>query len=109
MEQMVKYFAVAVFESEESLGARRHFAMASCGVRQVPFLEMRSLSVVRSTHVVSDVTAVAGVDVLKVNVETIAIAREIESQRKNEIGWVECKEFFEALNMDVFLWTQNEL
>jgi hypothetical protein len=106
---MVKYFVVAVFESEESLGARRHFAIASCGVRQVPFLEMRSLSVVRSTHVVSDATAVAGVEVLKVNVETIAIVREIESQRKSEISWMECKEFFETLNMEVFLWTQNQL
>jgi hypothetical protein len=104
---MVKYFAVALFVSEESLGARCHFAIASCGVRQVPFFEIRSLRVTRSTHVVSDVTAVAGVDILKVNVETIAIAREIESQRKSEICWVEYEEFFEPLNMGVFLWTQH--
>jgi hypothetical protein len=104
---MVKYFVFTLFESEESLGARRHFAIASCGVRQVPFLEMRSLSVVRSTHVVSDVTAVAGVDVLKVKVETITIAREIESQRKSEISWVKCEEFFKPLNMGIFLWTQH--
>jgi hypothetical protein len=105
---MVKYFVLTLFKSEESLGARRHFAIASCGVRQLPFLEMRSLSVVRSTHVVSDVTAVAGVEVLKVNVETIAIVREIESQRKSEISWLDCEEFFEPLNMKVFLWTQHQ-
>lgn len=107
MEQIFKYFVVAVFESAESLGARRHFAIASCGVRQVPVFEIRSLSVVRSIHVVSEVTAVAGVGVLKAKVETIAIAREIESQRNCDLNAVKCKEFFESLNIEVFFWTQH--
>ena len=85
MEQIFKYFVVALFAREESLGARRHFAIASCGVRHVPVFEIRSLNVVRSIQVVNEVTAVAGVGVLKANVETIAIASAIESQRKCDL------------------------
>ena len=107
MEQIFKYFVVALFAREESLGARRHFAIASCGVRQVPFFEIRSLNVVRSIHEVSEVTAVAGVGVLKANVETNAIASALESQRKSDLKVMKCNGFFESLSMGVFLWTQR--
>ena len=98
---------MALFAREESLGARRHFAIASCGVRQVPFFEIRSLNVVRSIHEVSEVTAVAGVGVLKANVETNAIASALESQRKSDLKVMKCNGFFESLSMEVFLWTQR--
>lgn len=107
MEQIFKYFVVALFAREESLGARRHFAIASCGVRQVPFFEIRSLNVVRSIHVVNEVTAVAGVGVLKANVETITIASAIESQRKCDLKVTVREGFFESLSMRVFLWSQR--
>ena len=107
MEQIFKYFVVAVFESAESLGARRHFAIASCGVRHVPFFEIRSLNVVRSIHVVNEVTAIEGVGVLKAKVETIAIASAIESQRKCDLKARIRKGFLESLSMRVFLWSQR--
>jgi hypothetical protein len=107
LEQIFKYFVVALFAREESLGARRHFAIASFGVRQVPFFEIRSLNVVRSIHEVSEVTAVAGVGVLKANVETNAIASALESQRKSDLKVMKCNGFFESLSMGVFLWTQR--
>lgn len=106
MEQIFKYFVVALFAREESLGAKRHFAIASCGVRQVPVFEIRSLNVVRSTHVVNEVTAIAGVGVLKANVETIAIASAIESHRKCDLKARIRKGFLESLSMRVFLWSQ---
>jgi hypothetical protein len=57
--------------------------------------------------VVSEVTAVAGVGVLKANVETNAIASALESQRKSDLKVMKCNGFFESLSMGVFLWTQR--
>ena len=50
MEQIVKDFVVPPEGSAESVGVRFHLAVAS-EVRQVPFLEMRSLPLTKSTQV----------------------------------------------------------
>ena len=63
LEQIINVLVVLPAVSAESSGTMRHLARASCGVRHVPFLEMRSLRVVRLMHVVSEVFAVAGVEV----------------------------------------------
>ena len=83
MEQIVKYFVFTLFESEESLGARCHFAIASCGVRQVPFLEMRSLSVARFTHVVNVDGTLAWEGVLISRVERVLRTNAKTSQRRS--------------------------
>ena len=49
MEQIVKDFVVPPDANAESVGVRRHLAVASV-VRQVPVFEMRSLPVARSTQ-----------------------------------------------------------
>ena len=61
MEQIVKDFVVPPEGSAESVGVRFHLAVAS-EVRQVPFLEMRSLPLTKSTQVTNCATgaAVAG-------------------------------------------------
>ncbi len=48
-EQMVRDFVVPPDANAESVGVRRHLAVASV-VRQVPVFEMRSLPVARSTQ-----------------------------------------------------------
>ena len=70
MEQMVKDFVVPPEASAESVGARRHLAVASV-VRQVSVFEMRSLPLARSTQVI---TCAAGAAVAG---ERCAAIREI--------------------------------
>lgn len=83
MEQIFKYFVVALFAREESLGARRHFAIASCGVRQVPFFEIRSFLVSIFMHVVSEdgvlavAVAVDIIEITKAKTRTLALSRNI--------------------------------
>ena len=62
MEQIINVLVVLPIASAESSGTMRQLATASCGVRHVPFLEMRSLSVARSMQVVNEVFAVAGAE-----------------------------------------------
>jgi hypothetical protein len=78
---MINVLVVLPIASAESSGTMRQLASASCGVRQVPFLEIRSLSVARSMQVVNEVLAVAGVDKCTVNEKSIKIANGIDSQR----------------------------
>jgi hypothetical protein len=82
LEQTFRYLRDLSLERAESLEARRHLATASCEVRQVPDLEIRSFSVFRSTHVVSGEVALAGVDVFTAKLETITITKAIDIRRK---------------------------
>jgi hypothetical protein len=82
LEQTLRYLTDLSPERAESLEARRHLATASCEVRQLPDLDMRSLSVFRSTHVVSGEVALAGVDTFTDKVETITITNAIDIRRK---------------------------
>ena len=52
MEQIVNDLVVSPEAGAESVGAMRHFAVASV-VRQVPVFEMRSLPLTKSTQVIT--------------------------------------------------------